>query len=469
MAIDSNLHVDAAVGRDARSGWLARHRGIGIALLAILSVLIASAWLVFPYFLEGRTILSDVGVTVQADRRAKSVSIAQHLTRFADGPGEAEVDIVYATPTYFDVADKGRMVAEYRPDLFHVFVVNETTHAVDLPAELPDVKLIVDGREYAPVDTEGPIDTDHHRATTVRFDRLNANGEPIISDSAQRIELRLSSDWDSERTVRSAVWALPITYPEELVSPGIWSPIIVLALSAGLLSAVLTPCLLQLIVVYFATLTGLGAEELSRTGVAAAATSRQVFLIALAFVAGFMILYTGAGAVIGYAGKSAQLLFADSSRSVGIVSGILMIGLGIWVGARARAPVVCKLAMPGMAQRFDKGGLVRSALLAAGFSLGCMACFGGAIIATLLVYVGALGSATIGAAVMFVFSLGVAVPFLAAALLLSRMTPMLSQISRYTPQLGFASMVVIISFGVVLLTDNFHTLSNIIYPWLGLS
>lgn len=469
MTVDANTRSEASVGRLTRSGLLGRHRGIAIGLSAILAVLIASTWLVFPYFFEGRTILSDVGVSVQAERRAKSVSIAQHLTRYADGPGEAEVDVVYATPTYFDVADKARMVDEYRPDLYHVFVVNEATHAIDLPMELPDVKLIVDGQEFSPADIEGPIDTNHHRSTTVRFDRVNANGIAIITDSSAQIELRLSSGWDSERTARSAVWALPITYPEELISPAIWSPVLVLALSAGLLSAVLTPCLLQLIVVYFATLAGLGAEELNRTGVAAAATSRQVFLIALAFVAGFMILYTGAGAVIGYAGKSAQLMFAESSRSVGIVSGILMIGLGIWVGARARAPVVCKIAMPGVAQRFDKGGLVRSALLAAGFSLGCMACFSGAIIATLLVYVGALGSATIGASVMFVFSLGVAVPFLAAALLLSRMTPMLGHISRYAPYMGFAGMVVIIAFGVVLLTDNFHTLSNIIYPWLGLS
>jgi hypothetical protein len=41
-------------------------------------------------------------------------------------------------------------------------------------------------------------------------------------------------------------------------------------------------------------------------------------------------------------------------------------------------------------------------------------------------------------------------------------------ISRYTPQIGLVSMVVIIGFGLVLITDNFHTLSDIIYPWLGL-
>jgi NADH:ubiquinone oxidoreductase subunit 6 (subunit J) len=44
----------------------------------------------------------------------------------------------------------------------------------------------------------------------------------------------------------------------------------------------------------------------------------------------------------------------------------------------------------------------------------------------------------------------------------------MDRVHRYSPYIGFASMLVIIAFGVVLLTDNFHALSDAIYPWLGL-
>jgi cytochrome c biogenesis protein CcdA len=108
-------------------------------------------------------------------------------------------------------------------------------------------------------------------------------------------------------------------------------------------------------------------------------------------------------------------------------------------------------------------------LTAAGFSLGCMTCFSGAIVATLLVYVGALGSAAVGAAVLFMFSLGVAVPFLAAALYLSRVMPAMTFLARHAPLLGFTGMALIVAFGLVLISDNFHVLSNAIYPFLGLS
>jgi hypothetical protein len=30
-------------------------------------------------------------------------------------------------------------------------------------------------------------------------------------------------------------------------------------------------------------------------------------------------------------------------------------------------------------------------------------------------------------------------------------------------------MIVIMAFGLVLITDNFHTVSDLIYPWLGLN
>ena len=245
--------------------------------------------------------------------------------------------------------------------------------------------------------------------------------------------------------------------------------VMVLALAAGLLSAVLTPCLLQLIVVYLATLTGLSAAQVTRPGAVPADADLRMLYIALAFVGGFSALFTVAGALIGYAGKEIQLFLAEGSRNVSVGAGILMIALGLWMGVKTRVPLVCKLPFASAVARFDRKSIVGSALMAAGFSLGCMTCFSGAIIATLLIYVGALGSASVGAAVLLMFSIGVAIPFLAAALYLSRVMPVMTCLARYAPLMGLASMVIVIAFGLVLITDNFHALSSAIYPYLGLS
>ena len=44
----------------------------------------------------------------------------------------------------------------------------------------------------------------------------------------------------------------------------------------------------------------------------------------------------------------------------------------------------------------------------------------------------------------------------------------MSGMEKLAPAIGFVSMLVIVAFGMVLVTDNFHVLSDLIYPFLGL-
>jgi cytochrome c-type biogenesis protein len=469
MTDASEAHHAADVGKAGESGKRGRGiwRGAGLVTVLLMTLALASAWLVFPYFFEGRNLLQNVGGEVMSARIAEERTTGQAVTRYAFGPGEAETSVLFGTELYFARTATARVRASFEPDKYLVFIVNETTHDTALPQVLPKAELVVDGVSHAPVDYDGPLDTDHHRSTVVRFARSGADGAPIISEATTRVEVVITSAWDPDSTPRTAEWSLPIEYPPE--ANVLKSPTMAMALAAGLLSATLTPCLLQLIVVYMATLTGVSAGELGRGGAVPAVVRRKMLISALAFIVGFTAFYTAAGAAIGYAGKSAQILFSAWSREMAIGSGILVMAMGLWMGIKARAPLVCRMPMARQMAASDKGSFLRSALMAAGFSLGCMVCFSGAIIATLFIYVGALGSATTGALILFLFSMGVAVPFLLAAVFLSRTMTVMSWISRYTPQIGFVSMIVIMAFGLVLITDNFHTVSDLIYPWLGLN
>ena len=285
------------------------------------------------------------------------------------------------------------------------------------------------------------------------------------------MRLDLVNSWDPDKGVRTFEWELPIEYPPELLDPSPWTPIMITGLSAGLLSFVLTPCLLQLLAVYVVTLTGFSADRIQAGGSNLPEDARRKLLLtALSFVGGFALLFTATGAAIGQAGKQMQMFFAIWSPTLSVIAGIVVIAMGIWVGIRSRAPMVCRVVPDSIRKGLSKpSSYLGSALVAAGFSLGCLTCFGGAIIATLLIYVGSLGSAFVGATVMFAFSLGVAIPFMLAAVFLSRTLPLLSRIQSLAPQIGLVSMIVLIAFGLVLVTDQFHALSDFIYPYLGLS
>ncbi|MFQ6005249.1 MAG: cytochrome c biogenesis CcdA family protein [Woeseia sp.] len=454
----------------ARISWTS-HYQILLAVIAVVVVLIiASGWLVFPYFIKGQDLLSSVGGNVRQEKLNNAINIGKFLNRTTFGIGEAQVDVLYATPKFFQLTDRSQVVAQYRPDLYHVFLVTETTHIEDLPRQLPEAVLSVDGREYRPYDVEGPLDVYHHRVVTIRFHAFLDDGAPVLSDDSRHLELRLINSWDPGNAPRTVSWNLPLAYPDKLLAPSPWTLLMVLGLSAGLLSFVLTPCLLQLLVVYVVTLTGFSTGQLQSSNVLiAAAEKRKLLMVALSFVAGFSALFTLTGAAIGQAGKQMQMFFAVWSPTLSVVAGIIVILMGIWVGVRSRAPIVCNLVPETTRQKLaTPGSYFASALIAIGFSLGCLTCFGGAIIATLLIYVGSLGSALVGAAVMLAFSMGVVIPFLLAAFFLSRTLPLLSRIQQYAPRIGFVSMIVIVAFGLVLVTDNFHVVSDFIYPYLGL-
>jgi len=269
----------------------------------------------------------------------------------------------------------------------------------------------------------------------------------------------------------SVNWQLPIAYPEGSLEAQPLQFGTMIALAMGLLATVLTPCLIQLLVFYFSTLTGMGAEQLENGGVIDAATRGKMMTLAIGFVIGYTVLFTAAGALAGLAGETLQNTWDAWTRPLAIGSGVVIIFLGLWMAIRSRAPLVCRLSIAR--NRFFKAGsekleFLRSGLAGLGFAVGCSTCFGGALIATLLLYVGTLGSVWEGALILFFFSLGVGVPFLIAAALLTRALPMMRGLQRAAPVIGMVSSMVMMVFGVLLITDNFHLVSAWITPYLGL-
>jgi cytochrome c-type biogenesis protein len=228
--------------------------------------------------------------------------------------------------------------------------------------------------------------------------------------------------------------------------------------------------LLQLVVVFgsilggFATVPGAGVSSSTVN----AQLRRKIMLVALAFVFGFTLLYVLAGALIGAVGHRAQLLFAEYSRMVAVVSGSIVILMGLWVGIRGVRNASCGVVDSRAMQLDTKRDVFSAMLVSMGYALGCTACFGGAIVATLIIYVGAIGSAAVGAGIMATFSIGVAIPFLLSAYYISRMDSVLQFFTDKARVLSYVSMVLIILFGLILITDNFHTVSDAIYPYLGL-
>ncbi len=442
-----------------------------LSALLLVGLVIASSWLVMPYFVQGQQLLRNVG---DDSRLIKAGNVSSYLTRELIHTPDLEILATLASDEYFQYVDRAAMVGNLRPDRNLIFFVSETIHRGDLPATVPRVSLRVGEEEYFPELADGPTLVQHHRLSLFSFPKRDTDGNVIDFEAAGRLRLYVSNRYlGSERDMTFVgSWDTPYSLPDELKSRADITPVAMMALGAGLLSSVLTPCLLQLVVIFSGVIAGFSTVPGQTTGGARQLTPvirRKITQIAVAFVLGFTLLYALAGALIGAIGHQAQLVFAEYSRTVAVVSGVIVILLGLWVGLRGTREFACRIpdrrAMDRLATRDIAGTVIASM----GYALGCTACFGGAIVATLVVYVGAIGSATIGAGIMLTFAIGVAIPFLLAAYYISKVDSILLFLARNSKPLSYASMAVIVTFGLILITDNFHTVSDMIYPYLGLS
>ncbi len=447
-----------------------RTNPIKLGLLALAGLAIASSWLVFPYLVQGRQLLRSVG---DDSRMIKAGSVSRYLTRELIRNADLEITATLASNEYFQYVDRAAIVGNLRPDRNVVFFVSETVHRGDLPFEPPRATLHVGDREFQPSLSDGPSDVEHHRLSVYSFPKRDADGNLIDFDEPGHITLSVANNYlGSQRdTTFVGSWDTPYALPEELKSRADVTPVAVLALGAGLLSSVMTPCLLQLVVIFAGIIAGFATVPGKSAADAAQMTSliqRKVTQVAIAFVIGFTLLYALAGAVIGAVGHQAQLFFAEYSRPAAITSGVIVILLGLWVGLRGTRDVACRMLDRRAMDSLSFRDIAGTAIASMGYALGCTACFGGAIVATLVVYVGAIGSAAIGAGIMLTFAIGVAIPFLLAAFYISRVNSILQVLAGHARSLSYASMAIIVTFGVILITDNFHAVSDMIYPYLGL-
>jgi len=218
-----------------------------------------------------------------------------------------------------------------------------------------------------------------------------------------------------------------------------------MALGAGLLTFV-SPCVLPLVPVYLGFL--------SSKSVNGELLERAVFSHALFFVLGFSVLFIALGASVGLIGNTliGQLPLLRK------IAGIFLILLGIHLMGLMRIPFLYR------EKRFDftskiKRGYFPSFLVGVSFSLGWTPCVG-PILGGILVLAFASQTVFQGILLLATYSLGLAIPFLLAALAFSQISGILRRFNRYYHLVEIISGLLLILIGVFIFTDNLTLLNR---------
>ena len=220
------------------------------------------------------------------------------------------------------------------------------------------------------------------------------------------------------------------------------------AFSAGVLSF-LSPCVLPLIPSYLSFITGMSLEEMGDH-------RRAAFTHALLFVSGFTIIFLALGATATGLGRVLQAHQVWLER----IGGALIVFFGLYLlgvfrmGALARERRVHIQNKPL--------GYLGTVLVGLAFGAGWTPCIG-PILGAILTFAGTQGRVSQGMLLLSFYSLGLAVPFLVAALAVDRFIDWFQRYRRYMGVVTKTSGGILVFLGLLLISGYFTVLAS----WLS--
>ncbi len=223
---------------------------------------------------------------------------------------------------------------------------------------------------------------------------------------------------------------------------------VAVALAAGMLSF-LSPCVLALVPVYLAFL-----GEAATAGGGTTATRSEVLPQALLFVAGFSILFVVLGTSIGLIG--APLFRIPEARQA---AGIAVIALGI-VTTGAFGPILDRLSIGVDPAVLPTTRSVRALALGGLVAIGWTPCIG-PVLGAIFTMGASSGSVPAVALLLTAYSVGLAIPFLAAAVAFPRMRPLIEVLRRHHRSVQLASGLLIVAIGVLIFFNAFARLATL--------
>lgn len=217
------------------------------------------------------------------------------------------------------------------------------------------------------------------------------------------------------------------------------------AFGAGVISF-LSPCVLPLIPSYVTFLTGMTLDE--------AARSRRAALVhALLFVLGFTLIFLALGASASALGR--VLLFARDW--IARVGGALIIVFGLYLLGVFRFRALSTERRIHLANK--PVGYLGSVLVGITFGAGWTPCIG-PILGAILIYTSSTANLGRGLALLLMYSLGLAIPFLIAALAIDRFFAAFARFRGVMRWVNRVGGVVLIVVGLLLMTRYFTVLAG---------
>jgi cytochrome c-type biogenesis protein len=220
-------------------------------------------------------------------------------------------------------------------------------------------------------------------------------------------------------------------------------PALLVALVAGVLSF-LSPCVLPIVPPYLAYMSGISVGEMKE--------GRAPVLAALFFVLGLSTVFL----LLGAAASAFGALLLGYTDTLSTVAGIVVMIFGAHFLRIFRIPLFDReMRLDAQAQG---GSALGAYVLGLAFAFGWTPCIGPQL-AAILTLAAQEGSVGRGGLLLAVYALGLGLPFLAVALFMGRMTPVMAFFKRHMERIERISGLLLWTIGLMMLTGGFSAFS----------
>jgi cytochrome c-type biogenesis protein len=232
----------------------------------------------------------------------------------------------------------------------------------------------------------------------------------------------------------------------EIIDAGLL-PAMFVALLAGVISF-LSPCVLPIVPPYLAYMSGVTVGEMSSDQ----AKRRKTTLTALFFVLGLSTVFL----FLGFTASAFGAFFLRNQELFAQIAGVVVIIFGLHFLGVFRIPF---LDQEARLDAGDRGGSAFGAyILGLAFAFGWTPCIGPQL-GAILTLAASEASVSRGTVLLGVYAAGLGIPFLLAAMFMSRAIGLMNRMKRHMGVIEKSMGVLLVLVGLALVTGAFTTFS----------
>lgn len=222
---------------------------------------------------------------------------------------------------------------------------------------------------------------------------------------------------------------------------------------AGGILTFFASCLLPLVPAYVAYLAGTSLSDLSNKEKAVKYKTTIIY-DSLAFVAGFLVIFI----IFGLTASTLGYVFNSYRLIIQRIGGIAIFILGLFILGTVKPFFLLKERKLNLPINLTRFKIINSFLFGITFGFAWSPCIG-PVLATILFWASQSETIIKGTTMLFIFGLGMAVPFILLGLFSEKLLPLIRKFSYLTRVSQILSGIILVLMGIALITGKAELIS----------